>query len=67
MTLKNSFLTTLGCWAIVGVFYLSYQLKVTHLLEGVLRELLLLPTFFGGIFFGIYTLVLLIKKLRTKQ
>ena len=67
MTLKNSFLASLGCWTIVGVFYLSYQLKVTHVLEGVFRELLLLPAFFGGIFFSVYTLVVLIKKGRTKH
>lgn len=67
MTLKNSFLASLGCWAIVGVFYLSFQLKVTHVLEGVFRELLLLPAFFGGIFFSVYTLVLLIKKLRAEH
>lgn len=63
MTLKSSFLASLGCFAIVGVFYLSYQLKVTHVLEGVFRELLLLPAFFGGIFFSLYALVLVIKKI----
>jgi hypothetical protein len=61
ITLKNSFLTTLGCWVIVGLFYISYLLKVTHALKGVFRELLLLPAFFGGIFFGKYTLYFSLK------
>ncbi|GEM_PF-3359635 len=62
MSLKTSFLTALVCWAIIGVFYLAYQLKITHVLEVVLRELLLLPAFFGGISFSIYALVLFIKQ-----
>jgi len=64
MTLKQSFFALLGCWAIVGLFYLTYQLKITHVLEGVFRELLLLPAFFGGVFFSVYTLVCLLKKAR---
>ena len=67
MSLKTSFLTALVCWAIIGVFYLAYQLKITHVLEVVLRELLLLPAFFGGISFSIYALVLFIKQVVAKE
>ncbi len=62
MTLKSAFFSALACWVTIGVFYLTYQLKITHVLEGVFRELLFLPAFFGGLFFSFYTLVLFVQK-----
>lgn len=46
---KYIFTISLLCWANIGLFYVFHLLKLETILIGVFRELILIPSFLGGI------------------
>lgn len=67
MQLKTSLIITLCCWGVIGFFYVVHLIKITHVIEGVFRELLLLPAFLGAAIFSGYSLILIVKKVLIKR
>ena len=68
MNIKHNVIGLLSCLGIYGLFYLLYKLGIETILVGVFRELLIIPSFFGAIFFAFALAYALIKqKTRSKN
>ena len=67
MKKKQLITLTLLCWAIIGVFYGLYQLKIETVLIGVFRELSIIPAFLGGIIFPLWLLINIVKERFTNK
>jgi len=68
MNIKHNVIGLLSCLGIYGLFYLLYKLGIETILVGVFRELLIIPSFFGAIFFAFSLAYALIKqKTRSKN
>ena len=68
MNIKHNVIGLLSCLGIYGLFYLLYKLGIETVLIGVFRELLIIPSFFGAIFFAFALAYALIKqKTRSKN
>lgn len=65
MKIKHNAIGLLSCLAVYGLFYLLYKLEIETVLIGVFRELLIIPSFLGIIFFA-FALVYALVKQKTK-
>jgi hypothetical protein len=66
MNIKHNVIGLLSCLGIYGLFYLLYKLGIETILVGVFRELLIIPSFFGAIFFA-FTLAYALIKQKTRS
>ncbi len=63
MSKKQLVYFSLISWAIIGLFYGLYLIKYETVLIGALRELTIIPAFFGSF---VFPLILVVRIIREK-